>query len=223
MAEQGLSVEQARERVRRELIIIRHLQQTVGAKVQEPTRRELMHFFEQRKGEMTVPERRELWLIEVPKGDPPEAARAHAEQALSELNSGADFGEVARKYSQGVQAANGGAWGMVGSDSLRARWSPAVEALFQLPPGGTSEVIEADDAFFVVRVGKIEPRQEPDFTEMQIPLRKSYRDHQFNVLVDELVARLQERATIHPENLNLFLRAVIEASPTPTGDGATTP
>jgi len=212
MAERGLTPEEAREKVRRELIIIRHLQLTVAPRIQEPTRRELMQFFEQQKAELTEPERREMFLIDVPKGEDPSAARATIDRALAELRGGANFEEVARAHSGGVQAANGGGWGIIGRDSLRPRWQPAVDALFRLPPGGTSGVVETADAYFVVRVGTIEAHQEPGFAEIQLALRKSYRDRAFNLLVEELVGRLLKQANIRPADPGRFLQACLDAS-----------
>ena len=52
---------------------------------------------------------------------------------------------------------------------------------------------------------------------MQRRLTEAYRDHQFNVLVDELVTRLQDQAVIHPADLSLFLRAALNKCPTPDG------
>jgi parvulin-like peptidyl-prolyl isomerase len=215
MAEKGLSAEQAREKVRRDLVVMRYLQTTLTPRVQEPTRRELVHYFEQRKDEWAAPERREMFLIEIAKGDDPDSARTTAKQALAELEAGADFAEVARRQSAGIHADDGGAWGSVSRDSLRSRWANAAEALFQLPPGGTSGVVECDECFFIVRLGLIEPAHEPSFAEVQRTLIETYRDQQFNVLVDELVTRLQEQAVIRPADLSLFLRAVLQRCPTP--------
>jgi len=220
MAEQGLSPEQARQRVRRDVVIYAFLERTVKPRVEEPTRRDLLRYFEEHKEEMTIPERRELFLIEVPKGDDPAAARTTIDQAAAELAGGADFGEVARKHSKGIGAADGGSWGMVDPASIRGRWEPAAQALRQLTADQTSEVIESDDAFFIVRLGRIEPRQPPDFAAVQVSLMQAYREHQFNLLVDDLVVRLQEEAEITPADPSLFLRAVLAACPQPAEENA---
>jgi hypothetical protein len=217
MAEEGLSTEEAREEVRRDLVVMRYLETTINPRIQEPTRRELVQYFEQRKEEWTTPERREMLLIEVRKGDDLEAARATIEQARMELDAGADFAHVAGKYSQGLRAADGGAWGLVAHGSLRSPWAAAAEALFALPPGGTSDIIETDESFFIVRVGGIEPGSEPSFTQVQRRLTEAYHNQQFNLLVDELVLRLQDQAVIHPTDLGLFLQAVLNKCPIPDG------
>ena len=77
--------------------------------------------------------------------------------------------------------------------------------------GDTSVVVESDESFFIVRLGHVEPAQEPDFAEVQVQIKKAYHDQQFNALVEELVTQLQAQATIRPANLNLFLEAAVNA------------
>jgi parvulin-like peptidyl-prolyl isomerase len=211
MAERGLSPEQARERIRRELTIIRHLQQTIGPRVEEPTRRELLRYFEEHKAEMTAPERREMYLIEVPKEDDPEQARATIGRALAELKDGADFESVVGRYSKGIHADDCGHWGMINPASVRGRWSEPAKVLTTLSPGQNSDIIETEESFFIVRLGHLEPAQEPNFAEVQVQLKKAYHDQQFNVLVEELVTQLQDQAIIRPTNLNLFLEGAVNA------------
>ncbi|HUU84248.1 MAG TPA: peptidyl-prolyl cis-trans isomerase [Phycisphaerae bacterium] len=223
VAEQGLSTEEAREQVRRDLVVMRYLQSTITPRIQAPTRRELVRYFEQRRAEWITPQRREMFLIQIDKGDDADAARLNAERLLAQLGTGADFAELAREHSDGIRAADGGAWGVIGRDSLRAQWAVAAETLFQLPPGGTSGVVDADTCFFIVRVGRIEAGSEPSFTEVQRRLTEAYREHQFNTLVDELVLRLHEQAVIRPADLSLFLRAVIVQCPMPDGQPLLSP
>jgi parvulin-like peptidyl-prolyl isomerase len=227
LARQGRSIQDDRDRIRRELVVQRYLYQTVGQRVTEPTRRELWQYFEENKDAMSKPPRRELFLIEVTKAAPLEVfvntdgstesltAAEAIERAQAALDAGHDFGEVARTYSTGLHADEGGAWGFVGRDSMRDRWQPVVNALFELAAGQYSDAIEIEDAFFIVKCGAIDPGEGPDFEAWQPELIRRYRDHQFNLLVDELVHGLQERATIQPANLSRFLRGVLETAPKP--------
>ncbi|MCP4248619.1 MAG: hypothetical protein GY778_16355 [bacterium] len=215
MADRGLSPEEARQQVRKEVVIYAYLERTVKPRVQEPTRRELLRIFEERSADMTVPERRELFLIEVPIGDDRAVAQAAADRALEELAEGTDFATVARKYSGGIHAADGGAWGMVTPHSIRGRWAAAADTLRQLQPAETSPVIEAEGSFFIVHLGRVEPRRDPDFAAVQMSLKAAYREQQFNLLIEEKVLELQERARIRPEDPSRFLRGALEACPRP--------
>ncbi len=217
LAANGSSLSQERDRIRRDLIIIRYLRQTVSSNVAEPTRAELWHFFQEHKAELAKAERREMHLIEQSKDA---EGRTTLEQARAELAAGQPFDAVARKLSQGALAVTGGNWGLIGKGSVREKFEPAVDVLFRLDAGQTSDIIETADALFIVRCGQIERGEEPDFEKMQPALARRYNDFQFNLHVDELVAKLQSTAVIRPEDINLFLQRVVDAAPKAAFAGA---
>lgn len=235
LAGQGLSMDDDRQRIRRELIIARWLRATVSPKIADPTRDELWTIFQNQKASMTKPERRKMQLIEIsvlgqlpPDVSAPSAAQlenartaagGQAGRVRTEIDNGADFAEVAKQHSTGPQARNGGNWGWVTRGSVRRRWEPAVEALFGLAKCGvSSQVIETPDAFFIVQAASIDPGHEPDFESLQPELVEHFRNAQFNELVNERVERLQAAAHIRPRNISRFLRAVVQAAPQPTPD-----
>ena len=218
LVEQGLTLAEERERIRREMIVMRHLHQTVTSRVLDPTRAELVRFFDERKDELSKPERRGMSLIEVPvtsSGGGASDARDLIARARAELDAGADFAAVAVKYSKGIHAEEGGAWDPLPQGSVKAHWEPAIAKLFQTEAGEISGIIETGEAFFIVRCDAIEPAVEPDFGAIQPRLMQAYRDLQFNRLVDESVRELQQKAVFVPENIGRFLQAVADAAPQP--------
>ncbi|MCP4589251.1 MAG: hypothetical protein GY842_00765 [bacterium] len=218
LAEEGLTQAEDRERIRREILVMRYLHQNVTSRVLDPTRAELVRFFEQEKEKLTKPERRSMDLIEVSLGGSGQATTAPGElitRAKAELDDGADFATVVAEYSQGIHADEGGAWGWLTRGSVREHWEPALDALFNLPEGATSGIIETDEALFIVRCARIEPAVEPEFESLQLKLTESYRDAQFNRMVEEQVRELLSEAVFVPADLSRFLRAVAEAAPPP--------
>jgi hypothetical protein len=217
LAAQGISREEGRERIRKEMVVQAFLERNIKPRIQEPTRADLWHIYETRKDELVQPERREMWLIELPKGPDPEAARALAQKLVGDLRRGADFAETARQHSQGVHASDGGNWGMINPQSIRGRWVRAVEVLSTLQSSQVSDVVDAGESYFIVRAGRIEPRVEPNFPAMQPVLKEAYLRDQFDYFVDALVARLEKDAIYRPENISLFLEGVAAACPSPPG------
>jgi hypothetical protein len=232
LADEGLSLEQAREDEIRQLIIARWIRTTIAPKVADPTRDQLWNVYESQRETLVRPPRREMRLIEtsilaeLPPGvEAPtaeqlaqarESAREKAEDARQAILDGADFADVARRRSTGLHARDGGLWGWVTRGSVRERWEPAVEALFRLPETDTpSEVIETPHAFYIVEAARIDSGSAPDFESIQPKLVESFRNAQFNLLVDEWVMKLQERADIRPRNVNRFLLGVLQAAPKP--------
>lgn len=105
-----------------------------------------------------------------------------AKKIISELDSGANFGDTARKYSQDEMSRNGGDWGWIERSDLRKELS---NAAFELQPGDYSQPIELGGTIFILFC---EDKRE----EMIQPI-SAVRDIIENVLVGEIARETQER------------------------------
>ena len=108
--------------------------------------------------------------------------RQTANQVISELKSGANFGDIARKYSQDAMSRRGGDWGWIERKDIRKELS---DAAFTLKPGEFSQPIELNNSIFILYA---EDKRE----EMIQPITQ-VRDIIENVLVGELAREAQER------------------------------
>jgi len=232
LAAHGITPEKNRELVRRELVINRWLQLKIRPKIADPTRVQLWHIYESQRDSLAKPERRKMQLIEIsvaaqlPRGqrspsalqlaDAQDKARRIVSEAYDALVAGADFGEVARQYSNGLRAASGGSWGWVTRGSVRERLEPAVEMLYSLESvGSLGDIVETPDAFFIVRVAQIDPGETPDFESMQPRLVEHFRNMQYNKLVEEFITKLRSKSRVRPTDITRFLRSVAAAAPQP--------
>jgi hypothetical protein len=230
LAARDLTLAEDRARIRQDLLVSAFLQRRVSNRVEEPTRRALEKVYAQYCAARTAEQKRHLFLIDIPIGDedatgrkltapvPREHALQKAQRALTKLREGKPFAEVAREYSEGINAFNGGDWGLMTEAGVRPRWQPAVDALYTLEEGATSDIVETPQACFVVHCAAIEAPEIKSFAEIQPQLVESYRNEQFNVFARELVAELYAAADVQPENPARFLRAVVEAAPEPRSD-----
>ena len=79
-------------------------------------------------------------------------SKADAEREIAEikaqLDGGADFAELARKYSDCPSAERGGDLGPFGRGQMVG---PFEEAAFSLPVGATSGVVETDFGYHLIR------------------------------------------------------------------------
>ncbi len=234
LIEEGTTLSEERDRVRREIIVVHWLRNDLSKRIANPTRDELWSVFQDQKESLRKPPRRAMQLIELsilkrlpenvrsPSRAQLETARKatlqEANTVLTRLISGEDFAEVAKAYSDGPNAANGGRWGWVTRGSVRSKWEPAVDMLFQLTDIGVpGELVETQDAYFIVQCAEIDPGVEPVFESIQPELIQRYRDNRLSVLIEELVNELQDKAHIRPKRIDRFLRAIVEAAPQSSG------
>jgi parvulin-like peptidyl-prolyl isomerase len=98
-------------------------------------------------------------------------ARQRAEDLLARLKAGADFAQLARRYSEDPKSAAGG--GMLGSEEEsylvgRGDFEPRVEeALFGGKPGELSGVVEGPANFYIVKVLRHLPAGVPPIEEIE--------------------------------------------------------
>lgn len=108
--------------------------------------------------------------------------RQTAKKVIDELDNGANFGDVARKYSQDDMSRNGGDWGWLERKDIRKELS---DIAFGLEPGAYSQPQEIDGTIFVLYV-------EDKRDEMIQPVSQ-VRDIIENVLVGEIARETQEK------------------------------
>ena len=80
--------------------------------------------------------------------------RKLAEEILAKLDGGDSFESMARVYSEGKEAKEGGDWGWIGRDILRKELN---EIAFSLKPGQHSRVIETAEGYYILEVDDVKP------------------------------------------------------------------
>ena len=114
-------------------------------------------------------------------------------QLAGELEQGADFGDLARKHSDGPTKANGGHWDWMQAGSLADK--NIERALFENPVGEIDHV-ETDDAFQLVKVtDRKEPSRIP-FADVQAEIQQKLQLQQRKDAVTTLFKQLTEQAVV---------------------------
>ena len=108
--------------------------------------------------------------------------RKLAEEILSKLDAGDSFESMARVYSEGKEAKEGGDWGWIGRDILRKELN---EIAFSLKPGQHSRVIETAEGYYIVEVDDVKPAHTTPLAEV--------RDNIENTLLQQQRAQMQEQ------------------------------
>jgi hypothetical protein len=177
--------------------------------VPQPTEEELRTRYEERRRAYELPARVRLRQILVED-------RETAEDAAAELTAGADFSEVARRYSVDPSASTGGVQGELSRADLPEEFA---EIIFGLEPGETSDVVEADYGFHIFLVTERLPERTLPFEEASATLRARLWEERADARLAQLVADARNRYTVrvYEQNLPFDYRGTYPTAPTAGG------
>lgn len=172
--EQGISVREFREDLK-ERIIVQYMrgQMRQSESIVSPERME--EFYEEKKHTFYQDEAVQLRIIQL-------ASAAMAETVLKELEEGASFADLARKYSQDLRRNQGGSWGWIKTRELREDWRDVIASM---EIGAASEPIEAEEAVFILY---LEDRREAGIQPIQ-----DVRDEIETILAGQMAREAQAR------------------------------
>jgi peptidyl-prolyl cis-trans isomerase SurA len=192
---EGYTLATFREKARKDLMGERLVQIMVLPKV-DVVDDEITKFFEENREKFTTkPDRVHLRIIFVKfkLSDEEEKARQQkADTILKELRSGADFAELARKYSDDERTKdNGGYLGQFTIAELELLPQPIQQVVSKLEVGQITEPIDAQDGLYIL---KLEAKDEDSITLRNIFIalqagQQSKDDAQ--KLMDEIRSRLE--------------------------------
>lgn len=164
-------------------------------KADEPGLREIYEYYRANLASFELPARttwREIYFAVDEKTDRA-SARAKAQAARSRVLGGEDFARVAEAESQSPRAKEGGLWqtspGGFGSAAVN-------EALEKLPIGGTSEVIEDAQGFYVVRVEARRGSGPAPFEEVQGKIAEALRGRAFEKAMETYLREVRGRTPV---------------------------
>lgn len=121
-------------------------------------------------------------------------AIAVLDEVIHKLQAGEDFGELAKKYSDGTRSEKNGQWGWTSRGSLA---EPEVEtALFELPIGKTSQVFETPNSFQIVKVNDRKEAGHIPFADVQNKLEQSMISEARMKATKEILEKLHAKAVI---------------------------
>jgi peptidyl-prolyl cis-trans isomerase SurA len=179
---QGMNWEDFKNNIRNTLLTQRVISSEVGSHITIPEE-EISKYYEAHKAEYVRPEQVALREIEVTtQGKKPEELpdlKKKAETALKRVQDGEDFGEIAKRLSDGSTKSQGGFLGVYKRGELSKELEDVV---FKLKKSDLTEVMETKQGFLVLQVLE-------HYEEGQQPLSKVKND-----ITDKLYGERMEPA-----------------------------
>lgn len=218
----GLTLEQYNARLQRDLVVRDYARERLDPQV-TLSRDDLLSYYERNLARFRSPATREFRLIEapfdkfLPDGTTWDSASENVRnqarlKALRHIRTAAEtlkvhpFEEVAREYSRGLHAEQGGSWGQIGKP-LQPPYDDLSRLIFEYTENQTSEPIETPRGWYIVQCGRIEPERSVSFSDAQEEIRKALSEERFNTLANAFIQRLAAKATI--SNIEEFTAAAL--------------
>ena len=195
LRQQGGSLEAQRSVFIEKYMAVTWLRQQVGDQ-KEPTHDQMAAYYHDHAKEWERPARArwEQLTARFDKFPSKEAARAELARWGNEVFRGASFPDIARKYSHGVSAEEGGLHDWTTQGSLRSEILD--QALFGLPVGSLSQIIEDEDGYHIVRIVEREDQHRIPFGEVQPDIKKKLLEGEQNDAMNAYIAKLREHTPV---------------------------
>jgi parvulin-like peptidyl-prolyl isomerase len=186
------SVDEVRQRLELRLRIDRVLERACGG-LEPPSDEAVRRYYEGHREEFLAPEQVHVAHIVKHVGPEvgPEAARAELEKAKGELDGGADFAEVAAKYSDCPD--NGGDLGYFAQGQMVEEFEHIV---FSMAVGRTSEVFPSRFGFHIARLLDRKPPEPAGLDEVKDHIAEQLANEARNKALEAHLNELRMKATV---------------------------
>src|SRR5580698_5810399 len=174
--EQGYSYEDVKANIRNQIITQEVMREEVGRRVQI-TPGEVQRYFDEHKQEFVRPESVQLSEILVSTGDNPDdaaktaAGKAKADDIEAKLHAGGNFSQLAKSFSDGTTAADGGAFGNFHKGELAKVFE---DATFSLKTGQYTDPIRTKQGYVIFKVDQHDPGGVPAYKDVEQDVEQNY-------------------------------------------------
>jgi len=177
--------EQVRARIEKELLAQAAYTRNVTepAKMSEPA---LKEYYEKNAAKLKQPESAKLRIIST-------TDEKKAQDILAKIKQGDDFGELAYGLSEDSYRVKSGDIGYI----HKGRMLPEIDAVaFKLKAGEVSDIIKAENNWFIIKVEDKKPEQQMTFEETKAKLQKELEAERANELKKKWIDNLRAKAKI---------------------------
>lgn len=203
---QGISYEDFKQNLKNQIVTQQVIRREVGSHVNIKPE-EVKQFYDEHQKEFTRAETVQLSEILVStqppsadKNDPPlsdaqrvAAAQKKADEALAAIGKGESFDAVAKKYSEGPSAAQGGDLGEFKRGTMARELE---DRTFAMKPGDVTDVIRTKQGFVILKVTEHLPAGVPPLKTVEPNIQEALYYEKLQPALREYLTKLREDAFI---------------------------
>jgi peptidyl-prolyl cis-trans isomerase SurA len=223
LQENGLTVDDLKLEIRRQLSIEKLLNREIVSKI-TITDSDVSDFYNKNRAQFDVaePQYHVAQIVVTPHADPgihnrknddattPDQAKRKVEMLESRLASGADFAQLAMDYSEDANGSNGGDLGFIPQPSLN-QTDPALKAgVLSLKDGQVSKPILLKDGYHILKLIASEPAGQRLLSDPQVQqsIRTALRNRREQLLRAAYMSTARDQAHV----TNFLAKEVLESA-----------
>ena len=160
------------------------------------SRQELLDWYNENRDQYAIKAETRWQQIRISfdkSGGKADAARK-MQQVVAVLRNGEEFGDVAREFSDGPRKADSGVWDWTAPNSLAEE--NVDKALWQIPVGTISQVLETPSAYVLVKVLERQGGGYTPFEDVQDAINTKLVNESRTSAAEKVVKKLMDSATI---------------------------
>jgi peptidyl-prolyl cis-trans isomerase SurA len=196
--DQGYSFEDFKANIRNQIVTQEVMREEVGRRVQI-TPGEVERYFNAHKQDYAKPEGVQLSEILVSTGPDPDdkaktdAGKAKADEIEAKLHGGGDFSQLAKSFSEGTTAADGGAFGTFHRGELAKVFE---DSTFNLKPGEWTEPIRTKQGYVIFKVDQHLPGGVPAYKDVEQDVEQNLYESRMMPAMRDYLTQMREESYI---------------------------
>lgn len=180
-------------------------QEEVDQQLKDATEEEMTAFYDENLNNFRLPAKAKISFIWIAKTEAGKG-KERADEAKSQLDSGVDFIETAKQYSEDRSADNGG---ILEGWIYQGHFSAEIDnAIFNLKVGEISPVVDGGNGYYIFQVREREEESQKTYEESKDTIALYLKDQKHRELEKEMEAGILKDADliIYDSTLNRMLK-----------------
>src|SRR5580704_1976760 len=192
----GMNWEDFKNNIRNGLLTKKVISSEVGSHI-NVSKEEIQKYYDEHKADFVRPEQVALRSIEINTAGKDEAEVAElkkkADTALKRIQDGEDFGEIAKRFSDGSTAKQGGYLGIYKRGELSKELEDTV---FSMKKNGLTPVMETKQGFLIMQVLEHYDEGEQSLSKVQNEIEGKLYDQRLEPALREYLKTLREESYV---------------------------